>query len=185
MTTNDGRRGVHVRTANDPRKAFAQFEELARSRDLTGAVVIATRPGGRVEVLGQGTPLEDMADMILMAAQGVAHAIEKTSEGNGARRPTTTAQRHPDAPSGYAGEPGGLLNAEWRSYAEKVLPPGAPAVQRVECRRAFYGGAMSMFFAITDGLTAGDEITDADLARIEKLHDELKKFSDACGENRA
>lgn len=35
------------------------------------------------------------------------------------------------------------IDDAWRSYAAQVLPPDAPEVQRVECRRAFFGGAVA------------------------------------------
>lgn len=69
------------------------------------------------------------------------------------------------------------LSDEWDSYAKDVLPKGAPMVQRVETRRAFYAGAGAMFSCVAGGLDADHEPTDLDVAYMESLHQELIQFS--------
>jgi hypothetical protein len=36
------------------------------------------------------------------------------------------------------------LNQAWRTYITRVLRPGAPEIQRIEMRRAFYRGCRSV-----------------------------------------
>jgi hypothetical protein len=38
----------------------------------------------------------------------------------------------------------GRFEKQWRSYRARVVPADAPAVQVVECRRAFYAGAQAL-----------------------------------------
>jgi hypothetical protein len=64
----------------------------------------------------------------------------------------------------------------WQDYARRVLPAGAPQVQRWETRRAFYAGAAAMLDAIMHGMTPGDEPTEADLAHMDALAAELTGF---------
>lgn len=60
------------------------------------------------------------------------------------------------------------LHDAWLSYEQAVVPPDASAVQRSECRRAFYGGAQAIMEAIIrPGLTEG---------RMEALRRELNYF---------
>jgi hypothetical protein len=37
------------------------------------------------------------------------------------------------------------IGKDWASYRDFVIPPHAPNVQKLECERAFYAGAWSMF----------------------------------------
>jgi hypothetical protein len=64
----------------------------------------------------------------------------------------------------------------WATYAERVIPAGAPSVQMQESKRAFYAGAAAMLDAITRGLSEGDDATDDDLAHVGRLHSELVQF---------
>jgi len=51
-----------------------------------------------------------------------------------------------------------MLFDAWKSYEREVVPVNAGAVQREECRRAFYAGArvcLSLVYAATDGDTNG------------------------------
>lgn len=74
------------------------------------------------------------------------------------------------------------LKEAWLSYAAQVIPPTAPAVQRVECRRAFYAGAHAIFQELMRGLDPGTEPTARDLARVDMLDQELRAFqADVAG----
>lgn len=70
------------------------------------------------------------------------------------------------------------IEAGWRSYATEVLPPDASNVQREECRRAFFAGALTAFAAYVE---IGDEsITEAEgLARLDALADEFSAYQAA------
>ena len=69
------------------------------------------------------------------------------------------------------------IKSMWHSYSERVIPRNAGVVQRMECRRAFYAGAQAYNAVILNFLEPGtDEITDADMALIQELQDELNQF---------
>lgn len=46
---------------------------------------------------------------------------------------------------------------EWTSYDRDVVPADAGAVQREECRRAFYAGAWVCFCAVLGAIEPEDE----------------------------
>lgn len=68
-----------------------------------------------------------------------------------------------------------LIGNGWRTYAEHVLPSGAPKVQTQETRRAFYAGAqhlLSIYWEI-----AGDDVSeDEGVRRLESVRAELQRF---------
>ena len=61
---------------------------------------------------------------------------------------------------------------EWQSYEREVIPKGAPAVQREECRRAFYAGAMACFTLVLEASEPADERECE--RRLQALQDEIK-----------
>lgn len=66
----------------------------------------------------------------------------------------------------------GRIERQWRSYRAEVLPAGAPTVQVIECRRAFYAGAQALraeFLATSDD----SRTQEAELLAIEE---ELDQF---------
>ncbi len=66
------------------------------------------------------------------------------------------------------------LFAAWRSYEKDVVPIDASAVQREECRRAFYAGATAMFGLMMRATEPTDE--DACVRNMEQLDAELAAF---------
>jgi hypothetical protein len=62
----------------------------------------------------------------------------------------------------------------WASYQAEVVPAAAPAVQREECKRAFYAGAQGMFSVVLEATVAEDE--DVCEARLEALVREMQDF---------
>jgi hypothetical protein len=80
--------------------------------------------------------------------------------------------------------PANRINAEWVSYSRQVLPRDAPAVQRIETRRAFYAGAAAMH-AILRALGEDDVSEDDGVDVIEETLRELKAFSQAAREGKA
>jgi len=88
------------------------------------------------------------------------------------RRPSM----NPPRPPAVAKQPN--IAAAWASYEAMVLPPEAPAIQRAECRLAFYGGASTLFYAIMQSLDPGEEATPADLARMDAIGAEITAFAD-------
>lgn len=65
----------------------------------------------------------------------------------------------------------------WDKYARDVLPKEAPEVQRVECRRAFYAGGAALFYAILSGVGRGEQVTDAEIALLDGIKDELEAYA--------
>lgn len=66
-----------------------------------------------------------------------------------------------------------LLEA-WQSFERHVVPAGASAIQREECRRAFYAGAVGLRKLIDDAVEPLDEAENQ--ARLQALDDELNAF---------
>ena len=66
--------------------------------------------------------------------------------------------------------------AEWATYAEQIVPKGAPQVQVQETRRAFYAGAASVLFRINRLLEDDAEPTPADLQMMDDIEAELAEF---------
>lgn len=72
------------------------------------------------------------------------------------------------------------IHKEWVSFLDMVKSSNGaeevPHAQIVECRRAFYGGAMAMYAFTVAKVT---ELSDDDAeAQMEALRDELMKFRD-------
>ena len=68
---------VRLRTASNKAKAFAQYEELRRSGQVKAAVVIAELNDGSWQVLGQRMTPGEMAQALVVGAEGLSHV-----EGN-------------------------------------------------------------------------------------------------------
>ena len=70
-----------------------------------------------------------------------------------------------------------VIETLWLLFANHVaIPPGG--VQWIESRRCFFVGAMTLFEAIMRILEPGAEPTDADLARMDRIAKELKRYGD-------
>jgi hypothetical protein len=82
--------------------------------------------------------------------------------------------------------PNGLLEREWRSFSHRVLDPiGASRIQRAETRRAWYAGAATMFDTVSNLVGPGDEPDEVGAARVEVIHQELRRFAVDLAEGRA
>jgi hypothetical protein len=90
---------------------------------------------------------------------------------------------HPHAPPV---DPRGVLAREWAAFARRVLDPiNAGQVQRTEMRRAWYAGAATMFDTITNLAGPNDEDDAVGAARVEQVHQELRRFGEALKAGRA
>jgi len=78
-----------------------------------------------------------------------------------------------------------LVETEWQDYAKNVLPPGAPKVQVVESRRAFYAGARSLLTSLVRVFGPDKEPTESDLAIMDSLQEELDQFYKDISEGKA
>lgn len=82
----------------------------------------------------------------------------------------TAASRIMDAPD--------PMEAAWESFAAATVPAAAPAIQRAEMRKAFYGGAAMMFEAVVHGTDPEAEPTEADMRRISRIAAGLERFAE-------
>jgi replicative DNA helicase len=73
----------------------------------------------------------------------------------------------------------GLMAEQWAEFERKVLPDNVSQVQRREMRRAFYSGAQAILFRVIEALAPESEPTDADLAVMAGVHQELQDFAAA------
>lgn len=64
----------------------------------------------------------------------------------------------------------------WIDYRTHVIPKDAPDTQIKESRRAFYAGAAALFQTLVTMLDPGTEATDADLAKMDEIENELQDF---------
>ena len=71
------------------------------------------------------------------------------------------------------------IAAAWASYERTVIPTQAGMLHREESRLAFYAGAATLFYSIMKSLDAGDEPTEADLARMDAIRAEIDGFAAA------
>lgn len=71
---------------------------------------------------------------------------------------------------------GKLIEAGWIGLRIACMDLAAPEVQVNEMRMAFMAGAQHPFSSIMNILDPGEEPTAADLARIEKISNELDEF---------
>ena len=76
------------------------------------------------------------------------------------------------------------IETGWRTYAEHVLPAGAPSVQTQETRRAFYAGAWHMLNLLAE-LGEDSVSEDAGVDVLEALTAEARQFSKDVEEGRA
>jgi hypothetical protein len=64
----------------------------------------------------------------------------------------------------------------WINYRIMVLPAFVPEVQLIECRRAFYAGAASLFGSIMNSLSPGDDANEQDIQIMEDVQREFEAF---------
>jgi hypothetical protein len=73
---------------------------------------------------------------------------------------------------------GKLIEAGWLGYRMMVIPPEASVIQVEECRRAFMAGNAHLFFSILTVLDPDAEPTEADLQKMELIHQELTSYQE-------
>lgn len=64
---------------------------------------------------------------------------------------------------------------QWRSYERDIVPAAASAVQREECRRAFYAGAAALFGLVMAAVEPKNE--DDCEVNLAQLDAELSAFT--------
>lgn len=73
----------------------------------------------------------------------------------------------------------------WLSFKAAVIPDDASPVQVTECRRAFYAGAISLFYALNNDISTSPEMTEADMQIMVDLDAEIEAWRAALREGRA
>lgn len=69
------------------------------------------------------------------------------------------------------------LDALWQSY-RAILHRDVDATQVIETRRAFYAGAQALYHSMMANLDPDEEPTEADMERMQGIHDELHEFAE-------
>lgn len=69
-----------------------------------------------------------------------------------------------------------IVEAGWKGYELTCMHPAAPAIQRAECRMAFFAGAQHLFGSIMTILDPEAEPTDNDLKRMSAIAAELERY---------
>ena len=69
-----------------------------------------------------------------------------------------------------------MIKEAWDEFDMQVLPLDCGEAQRVETKRAFYQGAISMFCGIVRMLGPGKESTDEDLKKMDAIQAEVDQF---------
>jgi hypothetical protein len=72
---------------------------------------------------------------------------------------------------------GKLIEAGWIGLRLATINKDASTVQINDLRMAFFAGAQHLFASIITILDPGDDATDADLTRMDRIADELEEFS--------
>jgi hypothetical protein len=69
---------------------------------------------------------------------------------------------------------GKLLEAGFMIFASRLIPADAPKEQRAQLLIAFMAGAEHVYSSIMGIMDEGDEPTEQELQRVEKIHSELQ-----------
>ena len=81
--------------------------------------------------------------------------------------------------------PAGEIAKGWSSYLVTVMAPDAPPIQVRETKRAFYAGAQHFLMSVMRIMDPEAEPTDADMARLEAMDQELQAFAREVAAGRA
>ena len=73
---------------------------------------------------------------------------------------------------------GKIIEAGFAVFFATVIPKDASPVQRDEMLLSFMAGAQHVFASMVSGLDPGDEPTEADMRRYDRMHAELEAWTD-------
>jgi hypothetical protein len=71
---------------------------------------------------------------------------------------------------------GRLIEAGWIGMRIACVDPHAPQIQLDEMRMAFFAGAQHLFGSLSNIIDPEQDVTDADMVRMEKIDLELRQF---------
>lgn len=69
-----------------------------------------------------------------------------------------------------------IIEAGFTALRMQAIAPDAPPDQVREMRMAFFAGAQHLYASIMGVMEAGEEPTDNDMRRMERIADELDRF---------
>lgn len=75
-----------------------------------------------------------------------------------------------------AANEGKIIEMGWQAFRAIAIWSDAPQIQIDEMRLAFFAGAQHLHASIMTFLDAGEEITDRDLLRMDRIAQELDAF---------
>ncbi len=81
-----------------------------------------------------------------------------------------------DELSRRATDEGRIIELGWLALRKAAIPADASEVQLAEMRKAFFAGAQHLFASILSILEPGEDATEADLGRMDKIDAELREF---------
>jgi hypothetical protein len=77
----------------------------------------------------------------------------------------------------YLMDEGKLIEAGWIAFAAFVLPKNCGPEQYKDMKCAFFAGAQHLFGALNVAMEPAEaEVTDAEVSRIQLVHEELERF---------
>lgn len=187
--SDEKRPEARLQTAAEPAKAFRLYDELRRSKSVKRALIVAELNGLRYRVIGQMADPKSMAQLCWIAAQALGQIPEdQRNAANGdavLTDDTPLPEAEPEPPEFRATTPIHSVAAAWAELSQHIFDGDTTATQRNEMRRAFYAGATTLFQTIMAMLDPGTEPTPADLAKMDRLHAELKHFTSELSAGRA
>lgn len=71
----------------------------------------------------------------------------------------------------------GIIEQLWLGYRQHVIPADAPQAQFDECSKAFYAGAMALFYRLLQDLCPGSEPTAKDLKLLDEIQREFVDYN--------
>jgi len=76
------------------------------------------------------------------------------------------------------------IEAEWKKFCVACFGDISDQ-QYIDLRRTFYGGVSALYLLLMRMLDPGDEPTEADLAKMRSIHNELMAFNEAVKTGKA
>lgn len=174
-----------LQTASDPAKAFRQYDELRRNKLVMRALIVAEirqGSGSSFRILGQMATPASMAELCMIAAQGLGQ-VPEAQRGN-PEGDTTVAQPPREAPdpelvdamTRALVDDGKLIEAGFLGFRLAAVPANAPPGQAHDMQMAFFAGAQHLWASIYSFLDPDADETPDDLRRMENVHRELQAF---------
>lgn len=153
------------------RRVF-MLDRVIDANQHTGPLPIDVPLAGALVLASDGTQLRIPAGVVTVHYKAALRRMEE-AEARAARM-----ANHQPAIAG------GAVATQWRSYRANVMPGRIPAVQEIECKRAFYAGAHALFAEVIKAAEA-PETEDQQVARMDAIKSELEEFAAAVARGEA